>query len=93
MEAINDQGANGKITAFENLINRLSQIEEHHGRLARMCHEKSMKIDNTGEPFKSLEEKDIAESVINILHRIANRMEQNNQILECVLSDLKNAIP
>lgn len=33
------------------------------------------------------------ESVINILHRIANRMEENNQILECVLSDLENAIP
>ena len=84
---------NRKMTAFEQLINRLYQIEERQGVLARRCHEKSMRIDNTGEPIKSLEEKDMPESVINILHRIANRMEENNQIFERVLSDLENAIP
>ena len=84
---------NRKMTAFEQVINRLSQIEQNHGRLARMCHEKSMRIDNTGEPIKTSEEKDMPESVINILHRIANRMEENNLILDHVLSDLENAIP
>ena len=84
---------NRKMTAFEQVINRLSQIEQNHGKLARMCHEKSMRIDNTGEPMNKSEEKDMPESIINILHRIANRMEENNQILECVLSDLENAIP
>lgn len=84
--------ANRKQTSFENVINRLSQIEEIQGNLARMCHEKSMRIDNTGEPIKSLEVKDMPESVINILHRIMNRMEENNQIMSYVLSDLENAI-
>ena len=82
-----------KMTAFEQVINRLSQIEQNQGKLARMCHEKSMRIDNTEKPMNKSEEKDMPESIINILHRIANRMEENNQILECVLSDLENAIP
>lgn len=81
-----------KQTAFEQVINRLSQIEERQGNLARRCHEKSMIIDNTGEPIKSLEEKDQPESIINILHQIMNRMEENNQIMGHVLSDLENAI-
>ena len=84
--------AERKLTAFEQVINRLSQIEDRQGNLARRCHEKSMRIDNTGEPIKSLEEKDMPESVINILHRIMNRMEENNQIMSYVLSDLENAI-
>lgn len=40
-----------KMTAFEQVINRLSQIEQNQGKLARMCHEKSMRIDNTGKPM------------------------------------------
>ena len=48
---------NRKMTAFEQVINRLSQIEQNHGRLARMCHEKSMRIDNTGEPIKTRSEE------------------------------------
>ena len=79
-------------TAFEQIINRLSKIEDKQGNLARRCHEKSMRIDNTGVPIESLKEKDEPESVINILNRIMNRMDENNQIMSHVLSDLENAI-
>ena len=84
---------NRKTTSFEQVISRFFQIEERQGMLARRCHEKSMRIDNTGESIKSLEENDMPESIINILNKIASKMEENNQIFERVLSDLENAIP
>ena len=91
MDSENLVKADRKSTLFEEVISRLVKIESNQHALACRSHEKTIRINNTGSPINSkLEER--PESVINILHNIMDRMEQNNQIMEMVVQDLENSI-
>ena len=80
-----------KETSFEIIINRLIKIESNHSSLSHRALEKTIRINRT-EPQLCQNVEERPESIVNILHNIMDKMENNNLVLEQVVSELEESI-
>lgn len=78
--------------SFNIIIARLSEIEDMQRKLSIACNQKTNKINGSNTEYKLTESKDACDSIVKMMNRIMNRMEENNQIMSYVLLDLENAI-